>query len=63
MATVHEFGTAPEQAKDGYKLTHIIVDTVDHARHEHGDDVRLVLGVAIHDRPNYFEMAVMVKIE
>lgn len=62
MATIHEFGTAPTQKRDGYGIEKLITcsETDALAMYE-GQDVRLVRGPVCSDRPWAYEFAVMVR--
>lgn len=60
MATIHEFGTAPLQAKDGYRIIGLQHGTDEELLAMFKDnDVRLVRGPSLHGRPGEFEFALM----
>jgi hypothetical protein len=62
LSKICEFGTAPEQALAGYKISSTIVDTEEGvlALYE-GQDMRLVRGAAVFGAPGKQEFAVMVR--
>ncbi len=60
MATICEFGTAPDQAKAGYQITGTTIGTDASVMAEYeGRDVRLVRGPSIFGDDGKFEFAVM----
>lgn len=62
MATICEFGTAPEQAKDGYRMTEVVIGTdASVLADNEGRDIRLVRGAMIWGSSGKYEFAVMVK--
>ena len=64
MATICEFGTAPEQVKDGYRMIGTTTGTQAQvlAKYE-GQDVRLVTGALIFGTDDKYEFAVMVRTD
>lgn len=61
MATLHDYGTAHDHAKEGYEITDIIYLAPDNAAKALPDDIRLILGSEVYGRDGVFEMAVMMK--
>jgi hypothetical protein len=60
MAVICDFGTAPEQAKDGYKNVGLVYGTDEELLAEYsGLDVRFVRGAAVHGQPGVWEFAAM----
>ncbi|EMN3634461.1 hypothetical protein R3Q56_006703 [Pseudomonas aeruginosa] len=60
MAIICDFGTAPEQAKAGYKMVGTVTGTVEEILQQYADmDVRFVRGPAIHGKPGVWEFAAM----
>lgn len=62
MAIIYEFGTAPQAAKLGYKISHITRGSLDYVASEYfGMDVILVRGARIASgEQGRYEFAVMV---
>lgn len=62
MATICEFGTAPEQKAKGFKGIGIIHGTVNEVLNQfYSDDVRLVKGGNINGSDGIYEFFVMVR--
>jgi len=62
MSTICEFGTAPEQALEDYRMTGVVVGSDNSVLADHeGRDVRLVRGAMIWGSSDKYEFAVMVK--
>lgn len=60
MAVICEFGTAPEQARDGYKIVGLVYGTDEELLAEYSSlDVRFVRGAAVHGQPGVWEFAAM----
>lgn len=60
MAVICEFGTAPEQARDGYKIVGLVYGTDEDLLAEYSSlDVRFVRGAAVHGQPGVWEFAAM----
>lgn len=61
---IYQFGTAPDQAKDGYAIEQVVLGTDEEMRERFkGQDVRLVRGAWLHGRPGAYEFAVMAKVK
>jgi hypothetical protein len=64
MVTICEFGTAPEQAMLGYRITSTLIETDAGALALYdGLDVRLVRGAAVFVAPGKCEFAVMTRTD
>lgn len=64
MVTICEFGTAPEQAKAGYKMVGVVTGSDDELREKYaGMNIRFVRGAAIHGQPGQWEFAAMHPLE
>lgn len=60
MATICEFGTAPEQAKAGYKMVGVVTGSDEELREKYaGMNIRFVRGAAIYGQPGRWEYAAM----
>ncbi|UXH55944.1 hypothetical protein Q1Z72_01410 [Pseudomonas qingdaonensis] len=64
MATICDFGTAPEQAKAGYKMVGVVTGSDEELLEKYaGMNVRFVRGAAIHGQPGQWEFAAMHPLE
>lgn len=60
IASIHAFGTAPEQAKEGFRIIGVAIGD-DAIASKYVSGVRLVRGPAIQGKPGVHEFAVIVK--
>ena len=61
MATICEFGTAPDQAKDGFEGIGVVEATETEILKMFFADVRLVKGASLDDGTNRYEFFVMTR--